>query len=214
MGWINRIPENVSFSGHIGPFEKITSLEFCSSDESKVIDIIGGLTPRELMERQTPLRGEYGFLDLIYAYVGPVKYFINGTFNGGYVLQIVLKRGKIDGMNIINTTPHEITFLSSSDEVIKVPPCGYLINAKVIETEVGNKGKATLVKSQFIADDESENILSLIEEAYGDSDYVVVGSIIAAQAFPHRVFGMTPVSGYERVPLQEKRMNPLKFTTF
>lgn len=42
----------------------------------------------------------------------------------------------------------------------------------------------------------------------------VVGSIIAAQAYPGRVVAMTPVPGFERVSPAEKRMRCDKFTTF
>lgn len=42
----------------------------------------------------------------------------------------------------------------------------------------------------------------------------IIGSIIAAKAFPGVVFGMTPAKGFERVAPAEKRMNPSKFTTF
>lgn len=42
----------------------------------------------------------------------------------------------------------------------------------------------------------------------------IVGSIIAAQAYPGEVVAMTPAPGYERVAPAEKRMNPHKFTIF
>jgi hypothetical protein len=43
---------------------------------------------------------------------------------------------------------------------------------------------------------------------------VVLGSIIAAQAFPGRVLALTPAPGFERVPPSEKKMRADKFTTF
>ncbi len=119
---------------------------------------------------------------------------------------------EIDGVVLVNTTPHEISFLSESGEVINVPPCGALINAKVVETEAGEMGSVKLVKSQFVADPASGEVLALIEAEFPTA--IIVGSIIAAQAFPGRVFGMTPAPGFERMPPSEKRMSVKKFTTF
>jgi hypothetical protein len=53
---------------------------------------------------------------------------------------------------------------------------------------------------------------SLLE--HGLYKNVVVGSIIAAQAYPGLVVAMTPAPGYERKPPTEKRMRPDKFTVF
>ena len=43
---------------------------------------------------------------------------------------------------------------------------------------------------------------------------MVVGSIIAAQAYPGLVVAMVPAPGYERRPPAEKRMRPDKFTIY
>ena len=43
---------------------------------------------------------------------------------------------------------------------------------------------------------------------------LIIGSIVAAQAYPGQVVAMTPAPGYERVPVDQKRMNPDKFTIF
>ena len=58
----------------------------------------------------------------------------------------------------------------------------------------------------------SEEALTKIERE--NPGAVIVGSIIAAQAFPGRVLAMIPVPGFERVPPAEKRMRDDKFTTF
>lgn len=43
---------------------------------------------------------------------------------------------------------------------------------------------------------------------------IILGSIIAAQAYPEEVFGMVPVPGYERVTPDQKRMRCDKFTMY
>ena len=115
-----------------------------------------------------------------------------------------------NGVSVINTTPHPITFLDG-ETVIQVPVSGILINSKVIE-EVVKEGVPTLVRSTFVSSPESEKLLSKIEQEV--PGVLVVGSIVAAQGFPGRVVGMTPSPGFERVPPQEKRMSISKFTTF
>lgn len=116
---------------------------------------------------------------------------------------------------IINTTPHSITFQSPQGLVYVVDPCGTLINAKADEVEVGQhrtQSGVTLVQTKFTADPVSSDALSKLEIEHPDA--IVVGSIIAAQAYPGRVFALVPVEGYERVPPDQKRMRDDRFTVF
>jgi hypothetical protein len=116
-------------------------------------------------------------------------------------------------VKIINTTPHPINFRASNGTEFEVASCGVLVNAKPVETPAGNHPSgAELVKTSFVADEASETALAKIEAE--NPDAVIVGSIIAAQAFPGRVMAMIPAPGFERVPPAEKRMRPDKFTTF
>lgn len=115
-----------------------------------------------------------------------------------------------NGITIINTTPHAVTF-EDAGELISVSTSGILINAKAVETVV-KSGTPILVKTNFIASEEDEKKLKQIEKEF--PGVIPIGSIIAAQAFPGRVFGMTPMPGFERVPPAEKRMSPDKFTAF
>ncbi len=116
-------------------------------------------------------------------------------------------------MRIINTTPHSIRFQSAAGEVYEAPPCGVLVNARPVEEPAGtHPSGAELVRTRFEADPASEEVLSHLEKE--NPDALIVGSIIAAQAFPGRVFALVPVPGFERVPPAEKRMRDDKFTTF
>jgi hypothetical protein len=73
-------------------------------------------------------------------------------------------------------------------------------------------GGVELVKTRFVADPASEQDLAALEAKNPGS--IIVGSIIAAQAFPGRVLAMVPAPGFERVPPAEKRMRDDKFTVF
>ena len=119
---------------------------------------------------------------------------------------------EVNGIKIINVTPHPINF-AVGDEVEIVPPSGVVINARPVEIKVGkHRSGAELVCTHFEANYENSVKLDALEETYPDA--VIVGSIIAAQAFPVRVFAMIPAPGFERVPPDQKRMRPDKFTVF
>ena len=116
-------------------------------------------------------------------------------------------------MNIVNVTPHPLNFLSSDGSEFEVAPSGVILNAVPEAEPAGNHPSGVeLVRTRFIASPESELELQKLENDNPGS--VVVGSMLAAQAFPGRVLAVTPVPGYERRPPAEKRMNPERFTVF
>ena len=116
----------------------------------------------------------------------------------------------VDGVEIINTTPHPISF-GVGEEVVEVPT-SKLINATPREEVVANENGVEFVRTVFVGNDEGNAVIAKIKEAFPKA--IIVGSIIAAQAYPGDVVAMTPLPGFERVPPAEKRMNPHKFTTF
>lgn len=114
---------------------------------------------------------------------------------------------------IINTTPHAVTMMAADSRVYEVPPCGIFINARAVEEPAGtHPSGAALVRTRFVADAANEAALAALESTHPGA--VIIGSIIAAQAFPGRVLAMAPAPGFERVPPAEKRMRDDKFTTF
>ena len=127
-----------------------------------------------------------------------------------------IKMVTVDGVEIVNTTPHEITFgvVGAEGEVkaINVEPCGALINAKATSHVVEERGAISFMKTTFEGGAEGAALIEEIKAAYPQA--VIVGSIIAAQAYPGDVVGMCPLPGYERVAPAEKRMDPHKFTIF
>lgn len=114
---------------------------------------------------------------------------------------------------IINATPHSVTIQDTDGTPITVPS-SVVLNAKAEEKQVSD----LFVKTVFISTEEGKAIISNIKKAFksqiGTGTLVIVGSMIAAQAYPEDVVAMTPVPGYERVKPAEKRMRCDKFTTF
>ena len=127
----------------------------------------------------------------------------------------------IDGKTVVNTTPHPISFLNKEGETIIVPSSvapgertsPWVVNAKAVEERVGDD----LVRTVFVGTPEGEAILDQLEQwarEEGHDNLRIIGSIIAAQAYPGRVLGMCPAPGYERVAPAEKRMTTQKFTVY
>lgn len=118
-----------------------------------------------------------------------------------------------NGVCVLNTTPHPLTMQDVNGELITVP-ISVLINAKAEEKAVND----LFVETVFVGTPEGTEIIRDIEGTFkgtGCSDrLVIVGSIIAAQAYKGKVVGLCPVPGYERVAPSEKRMRCDKFTIF
>ena len=119
-----------------------------------------------------------------------------------------------NGVTIVNTTPHPITF-QDGDTLISIDSTPEdIINATVSEEAVLDKGcGVTFVKSKFNGSEEGKAKIERLYNEYGE-DAIIIGSILAAQAYPGQVFGMTPVPGFERVAPAEKRMRIGKFVTY
>ena len=116
---------------------------------------------------------------------------------------------------MVNTTPHPVNIQDKDGNVQVVPNNSeWIINAATSEAQVS----PFLVKALFHGTEEGNQKITQIEdwakENFPTDVLIIVGSIIAAQAYPGKVFGLTPVPGYERVAPAEKRMNCDKFTTF
>jgi hypothetical protein len=124
-----------------------------------------------------------------------------------------------NGLRVFNATPHKISFWRSDwQEVIHVD-VDEVINATMEETpydciqpvDPPDWENIWLVRTTFVPFAKGREIISRAFAAGAD---VIIGSIIAAQAYPGDVVGMIPVPGYERVAPNEKRVLPDKFTVF
>ncbi len=121
------------------------------------------------------------------------------------------------GVEILNVTPHSITFgREDNNGVIIVEPSKILINARVSEKKVPKPRQfreagtpIKCVRPTYLSTIEGYDVLQEVPKGV-----VVVGSIIAAQAYPGTVFAMVACKGYERVPIAEKRMRHDKFIVY
>lgn len=109
-----------------------------------------------------------------------------------------------------NCTPHPIRF-QDGDMVREVEPSGYTLRASPIEEQVSEKGAIpVLVITKFAPSDEGTKDLESLERR----EILPIGSIISAQAWPGRVYGLVSVEGYERKPPAERLYRSDKFNIF
>ncbi len=121
------------------------------------------------------------------------------------------------GVEIVNACKHALTFGNPENPkddagIVMVPPCGIVMNAELKQEPAGKKGGAEIGKMSIWQDPASTAALEAIEKEHPDA--IIVGSMIAAQAYPGRVFAMVPLPGFEREASDKKRMNPRKFTVY
>ena len=113
----------------------------------------------------------------------------------------------IEGVNLINTTPHAINLLSeTTGREYKVEPCGFILNAGISERTESQSPTVTFVKTEFVTNSEGDEFVI----SMGD-DVIIIASMIAMKAYGGQVVSMTPAKGFERVPPAEKRMNLHKY---
>ena len=128
---------------------------------------------------------------------------------------------EIEGLKIVNATPHPINFLSEeTDKEYQVGPCGFILNATPEEELISfgdERGEFLCVRTVFKPTPAGVEFIENQKTVYPDCkllEKIIVGSMIAAQAYPGQVVAMTPAKGFERVPPAEKRMNLFKYTIF
>jgi hypothetical protein len=112
------------------------------------------------------------------------------------------------GIKILNTTPHPIIFMNEG-KLHEVQPCGFLLNAEPVNEYVRNEGGAEIFRTVFHPTSEGVEFLEQIPD-----DVIVVGSALAAQAYPGKVKMLVPCRGVARVPINQKRMRHDKFSIY
>lgn len=121
---------------------------------------------------------------------------------------------EVKGVKVVNTTPHAIRLTDDDLALdISVQPSGVLINAKADTAEVHSSIDGVCYQmTKFIAD--NDTLEALKEFKLLHPDVVIIGSLIAAQAYAGIVVAMVAHPTLMRVPPQEKRMLFNKFTVY
>lgn len=112
---------------------------------------------------------------------------------------------------VINATGHSITF-DGDGEVAVLPSTKYIISCRSVEEEVDRKNGIALIRRRFEPKEESTKIIQAIEELHPGK--LIIGSVLAAQAYPGKVFALVPAFGFENKPPNKRRAVPDQLITF
>ena len=129
------------------------------------------------------------------------------------MLYSVIKNQETKNVVLFNTTPHPLTMQNDVGELTIVEQCGLLVNASMETSDIDDMFQISVAK----ASDEGRKAIEEIQKFYEENnlkkegELVILGSMIAVQAYPGKIAGLVPVPGYERVAPAEKRMRADKF---
>ncbi len=118
----------------------------------------------------------------------------------------------MDVSGILNVTHYPIKFLFESGEEVSVEPCGVVISAKPVEKVMGTLGDITFVNTGFFSNATGREDLNKLKAKHPGK--VIVGSALAAKAYPGEIVSVVPAKGYERLAPENRRANPMKFTMY
>lgn len=125
----------------------------------------------------------------------------------------------LNGVTIYNVTAHNLNFWCKDEkgkQCIIVVPSDAVVNAYYVNEKVFSGATYDLVTVQFKPLSECEEIL---DKFYAESpEALVVGSNIAAQAYPGRVLAPVPCRKSDRsgtrLPNDQRLVRPDRFTIF
>lgn len=117
-----------------------------------------------------------------------------------------------NGMKVINVSPHPMRFQEIDGSITILPASGIVLNAEKIEMNISDQRGIRFIKTHFSGSKEGSRIIKNIKEKF--PEVYIVGSMIAAQAYPGNVISVTPIEGFERSCFAEKRMSTEKFNMF
>lgn len=139
---------------------------------------------------------------------------------------------KSPSVSLLNSTAHVCHFaLTCRHGTLYLPPSGLVANARMTVQEVEPdhplflanddlRFSYRLVRRVYQSEPETERLLKALYTYYADQNLVIVGSLIAASAYPSLVAGMIPTGSGERPrgkhagPYRDKIMRPDQFETF
>lgn len=108
--------------------------------------------------------------------------------------------------SVVNTTPHPVNMVNDDLSLQVTIPCsGVLINAKAVTSSVDSGIDGVKYQhTSFVADQNTLDALRAFK--VNNPDVVIIGSLIAAQAYPGLVVAMVAHPDYMRVAPADKKM--------
>jgi hypothetical protein len=117
-----------------------------------------------------------------------------------------LKVYVVNGIKILNTTPHSIAFLTVNNKIVDVERSGKIINADYHYT-YSHTNHLGLDLYTVSVEQEPEDYEWLVAFHSKNPDVVIVGSQIAARAYPGLVYAMMYAPGYNHRTRSEDKVH-------
>lgn len=117
-----------------------------------------------------------------------------------------------NGVTIMNVTPHDLIFQDDSWDDVVVAPSEFVISADTYDSVVKFHGEARLVYLEFRPRRENVEWIEDMKRRY--PSILLVGSVVAAQAYPGDIVAPVPRFRGERGGKRVSRplMNPNRFS--
>jgi hypothetical protein len=113
---------------------------------------------------------------------------------------------------LINATPHDLVMVDQDGTECTLPPSGYTLKAETSSVLLREQNGIQFFATSFSQDANTVRDLITIRNQYPDA--VIVGSIVAAQAYPEDVVALITTPETIRAEPSKKRYYAYRFTTY
>lgn len=119
------------------------------------------------------------------------------------------------GTVIFNATPHPLNFYDLKEEKVTLARPDAVINTRPVEQVEGEWNEVTFVKVTYSPEEKGLKLIDNIRLEY--PDIIIVGSVLAAMAYPGEVVASIPLKGSSdrlRSKTSSRRVCSDRFTIF
>ena len=119
-----------------------------------------------------------------------------------------------NGLEIFNATPHDLNFWDTVTKEVTVAPSDVVINTRPQEAIVDIWNEIEFVAVEYYPEDSGLDLVRFIKAEH--PDVLIVGSVLAAMAYPEDVVASIPLRGGDRLKSRttSRRVCSDRFTTF
>ena len=117
-------------------------------------------------------------------------------------------------LTIFNATPHPLNFWDPVTKEVTVAKPDIIINTRPVETVVERRQGAEFVTVAYQPEDSGADLIRFIKDEHPNT--LIVGSVLAAMAYPGEVVASIPLKGGDRLRSKtaSRRVCSDRFTTF
>ncbi len=113
---------------------------------------------------------------------------------------------------LINATPHDLVMTNEDGTEFTLPPSGYTLKAETSSVLLREQNGIQFFATSFSQDANTVRDLITIRNQYPDA--IIIGSIVAAQAYPENVVALITTPETCRAEPSKKRYYAYRFTIY